>query len=93
MAEIDENFICGRCQGVIVPIGEEDGQIVFHCSRCGSGRQYECRLCHNPRTIWSEEKESAPCAGARYLANLGKSWSNYVPVKPKKTRLKTSFFL
>jgi hypothetical protein len=54
MPPIEEDYICGHCQGEIIPIGvdEETGLKVYECGKCHRGRQFECPGCHKPRTIF-----------------------------------------
>jgi hypothetical protein len=54
MPQIEEDFVCGRCKGEIIPIGsdEETGLLIFECGVCHSGNQFECPICHKPRTIF-----------------------------------------
>lgn len=71
MARMDENFICGRCGGTLVPTGEEeDGLIVYQCCICKVGRQLECPLCHCPRTLWAKYKEICSFCNPSYYENL-----------------------
>jgi hypothetical protein len=48
---IEDAFACGRCNGKLVPAGRENGIQTYHCEKCGSGLQYECPVCHCPRTL------------------------------------------
>ena len=71
MAQLDENFVCGRCGGILQPIGEEDGQTYYRCSFCKIGKQYECPICHNPRTIWQVYREICfICGGGTELLKI-----------------------
>ena len=72
MARLDENFICGYCGGTLVPIGEQGDNKVYQCSNCKVGTQFECPICHNPRTIWAEDKEVCSfCSGDYYVKMAG----------------------
>lgn len=67
---IDENYICGRCSGTIIPIGEDSGVKVFECSVCGIGTQFECKNCKNPRTVIDDEGNCMFCSGEQNIGSF-----------------------
>ncbi len=54
MGSIDENFICGRCGGTLIPVGLDGELKIYECSLCRTGGQIECPICHCPRTLWEK---------------------------------------
>ena len=52
MPRVDENFLCGRCGGTLVPTGKKINDLdIYTCSVCGVGEQVLCPKCNSPRTL------------------------------------------
>lgn len=67
---IDENFICGRCAGVLVPVGKQGEITVYQCSICKIGTQFECQVCHNPRSRLDKNNACMFCSGTDNFQNF-----------------------
>jgi len=56
-----------------VGIDEESDLTIYQCRICKIGVQYECPICHRPRTMWARYLEVCSFCHVDYHNNLSKS--------------------